>query len=705
MKRFIYILSGITALVTGCAEELITPETYGSDIKITAGFADTKTIYVEENNSVKVRWEYEDKIGIFTDTQKDLEYIHKNLEYMANSNGASTGFNAVSTPLNADEGTVVYAYYPYYNLSYSNNEGHFASIVGNTHTGHYDNWAYHDFIYASGTVKSGKLDLKFKHFYSFIKLTLPIEMLDATSYKLYIESPDDTIISIVDAFINLKTGELDNFALSNIIWYEIPEIYIVGETITCYIPIIPQDAGTVINIYNVHMNDDGSWNRGTCLAEKAVPSGGFKAGYMYSLNLVENEEEKEAEIRSALIALYNSTNGANWTNNTNWCTDKPISEWYGVTYSNNDFEIDLDNNNLTGTLPAEIGNLHDLSYLSLYRNKVSGSIPDNIGKLTNLTYLDLGVNALTGPIPESIGNLTKLKTLYLNSNTLSGIIPLEIGNLVDLELLHLSYNNLTGSIPEEVGYCNELKYLYMSDNQLTGTIHESVCNLSSLYDFDVADNSLSGTFPSQLGNLMYVDYLDLSGNKFTGKIPSSVKAHDNWVMFWPTFLNQYGSTPIDISDTFIPAPDFTYTDINGDTVSSSKEYSNNKYTILFHWVMGGQYSTAFIEALKEKYDTYKAKNIEVIAWCNTGNSTNFNQYFAENDVPWKHLGFKNIVYPIVIWGPFVAVADQYGEIVFESETQDPYKMFDFIDSQLNNESNDDDDKDTNSPGLEPGIDF
>lgn len=38
----------------------------------------------------------------------------------------------------------------------------------------------------------------------------------------------------------------------------------------------------------------------------------------------------ESIIRDHLVRLYNSTNGAGWIENKNWCTDAPLSEWYGV---------------------------------------------------------------------------------------------------------------------------------------------------------------------------------------------------------------------------------------------------------------------------------------------------------------------------------------------------------------------------------------
>ena len=34
--------------------------------------------------------------------------------------------------------------------------------------------------------------------------------------------------------------------------------------------------------------------------------------------------------REALVALYNATGGANWTDNTNWVTNTPVGQWYGV---------------------------------------------------------------------------------------------------------------------------------------------------------------------------------------------------------------------------------------------------------------------------------------------------------------------------------------------------------------------------------------
>ncbi|SVD61753.1 uncharacterized protein METZ01_LOCUS414607, partial [marine metagenome] len=105
------------------------------------------------------------------------------------------------------------------------------------------------------------------------------------------------------------------------------------------------------------------------------------------------------------------------------------------------------------------GNCYSIEYtteLELFFSGLTGEIPSEIGNLTNLTYLSLGINQLTGEIPSEIGNLTNLTSLSLSSNQLTGAIPPEIGNLTNLIVLGLQDNQLTGSIPIEIGNLSNL---------------------------------------------------------------------------------------------------------------------------------------------------------------------------------------------------------------------------------------------------------
>ena len=127
---------------------------------------------------------------------------------------------------------------------------------------------------------------------------------------------------------------------------------------------------------------------------------------------------------TALVALYEATDGDNWTNNTHWLSDRPLGEWHGVT-TDADGRVTwlaLGGNQLSGSIPPELGNLANLTWLALYGNQLSGSIPPELGNLTNLTDLNLYGNQLSGSIPPELGNLTNLTGLRLGGNQLSGSI-------------------------------------------------------------------------------------------------------------------------------------------------------------------------------------------------------------------------------------------------------------------------------------------
>ena len=149
---------------------------------------------------------------------------------------------------------------------------------------------------------------------------------------------------------------------------------------------------------------------------------------------------------------------------------RQLGTWYGVTTdeSGRVIELDLWHNDLSGTIPPELGNLTALTYLRLSGNDLSGTVPPELGNLTALTSFSLSSNDLSGAVPPELGNLTALTNLYLGWNQLSGAIPLELGNLTALTALNLSGNQLSGTVPPELGKLTSLDTLYLADNRLTG---------------------------------------------------------------------------------------------------------------------------------------------------------------------------------------------------------------------------------------------
>ncbi|WP_425155540.1 leishmanolysin-related zinc metalloendopeptidase [Candidatus Palauibacter sp.] len=283
----------------------------------------------------------------------------------------------------------------------------------------------------------------------------------------------------------------------------------------------------------------------------------------------------------ALMALYNSTDGPNWTRSDNWGTDAPLGEWYGVTTDERGrvTRLDLRDNGLSGPITAELGRLTSLRYLHLSFNRVTAGnqadadlesrvtpVPDlrsgrHLGspgpppvdhrrldedpstapprsfELAQMSELaatgdDLGTQGvrqagLTGPIPPELGNLAELDTLGLTRNSLTGPIPPELGNLRNLRALWLGNNQLVDSIPPELGNLQELHSLALWQNRLTGSIPPELGRLGHLRALSLGGNPLTGSIPPELGRLGNLQDLLLWENQLTGSIPPELGSLGN----------------------------------------------------------------------------------------------------------------------------------------------------------------------------------
>ncbi len=280
--------------------------------------------------------------------------------------------------------------------------------------------------------------------------------------------------------------------------------------------------------------------------------------------------------RDALIAFYNSTNGDSWNNNSNWRKpgdpaqfNDPGTEntWFGVTLDAGQTRVEsliMNNNGLSGPLPATLTGLSQLKTLELNFNQISGtppdlsactylqelkltgndlagSVPSWLNNITSLTELELRGNQFSGPLP-ALGGLTSLTWLDVSANQLSGDLPLwlrgltqmqilrlddnqftgaliDLSPLVNLESLYLSENQLTGTIPTWLSGMWRVRTLLLSDNQFTGTI-PALTGMTGLQSFHLANNQLTGAIPAEINNMTALQQLNLSGNQLSGDIPN-----------------------------------------------------------------------------------------------------------------------------------------------------------------------------------------
>lgn len=130
-------------------------------------------------------------------------------------------------------------------------------------------------------------------------------------------------------------------------------------------------------------------------------------------------------------------------------------------------EVNLSSNVLDGSLPTEIG-MDAVINLDISNNQLSGTLSSGIGGLQKVMNLSLANNKLQGPIPDSIGNMLSLEFLDLSHNLLSGIIPKSIEKLVYLKSINLSYNELQGEIPSGGSFANFTANSFMMNDALCG---------------------------------------------------------------------------------------------------------------------------------------------------------------------------------------------------------------------------------------------
>lgn len=205
--------------------------------------------------------------------------------------------------------------------------------------------------------------------------------------------------------------------------------------------------------------------------------------------------------RYTFVTLYYALNGDEWPNDNNWLSHEvSVCYWYRFgppicdgfddtddadgTLSNRSIQLYsraerlfLDQNNVVGALPIEIGFLSNLLITTMTSNSITGTIPRSFSLLSGLDGMKLSDNELIGTIPTFLAALTKIGMLsppafsYAFRKISSNILPNiffsslflhpkiknnEKQNNFILEFLHFDNNQFDGQIPTEIGLMTNL---------------------------------------------------------------------------------------------------------------------------------------------------------------------------------------------------------------------------------------------------------
>lgn len=311
--------------------------------------------------------------------------------------------------------------------------------------------------------------------------------------------------------------------------------------------------------------------------------------------------------RAALIDLYNATDGDNWKKNANWCSDKPLSEWYGVDVSySGGMYVSLVNNNLTGTLPPSVRDLRGILQISLDNNNLTGEIPAGIFTIPYVYMANNSFTSIADPDPEE-----EFLTRYL----------------------HLSNNELSGQLPEFLTHYR-------------------------LFGLDLSNNEYTGELPASYSSLLNstLSYIRLYGNSLSGRIPEEVAVNPYFNDFWSYILFQNGEG-FDADGLELYVPEVNMRVLAEDdyfTINTGELFRQNTYTLIYFWKDAGDR----LDIVNRWYDAYHDKGLEVLAMYPGSDYSSFGYHWP--CYSGRSFGSYDMIYAP---SPSLGLVDSEGKIV------------------------------------------
>lgn len=220
-------------------------------------------------------------------------------------------------------------------------------------------------------------------------------------------------------------------------------------------------------------------------------------GEYYYGDVKEFETGESDGMREFLVKLYHDTDGDNWTRNDNWLSDKPITEWYGVShdyYITSGYRIQLVDNNLKGKV--DLSNCSMLHELNIRENDLITAI--DVSNCEYLRRLKLLVHEGKVEYIDASGciNLAEAEYLFnvesvnLSNSGIGGYFSASDVKKIDVSNTEIEVVNMNRGNTESLNLsgCKKLKTVLCFDNQLSD-LKVSGCDL--LEELNCSGNKLS----------------------------------------------------------------------------------------------------------------------------------------------------------------------------------------------------------------------
>lgn len=288
--------------------------------------------------------------------------------------------------------------------------------------------------------------------------------------------------------------------------------------------------------------------------------------------------DKEQEIKTALMKIYDAMDGPNWKITRKWDLSKPLVEWEGVGWDEvaERLMLDFRGFGLKGKFPDCFGELTPLySFYCQEEPGVTGTLPPSFKSLKNLDHIALAFTSMTS-LPDLFQDMP-LKFAFITGNA-----------------------SMTGPLPESLGSSPVLEELSFGQNAFTGKVPDSWARLGT--GLQLQEGSLDERVPDSFVQSADAYYL---------------------VNMYITLTN-WRTAPVVVGDYDIPAfwPRKDIKDVvTGATIDFKKIISQNKVTVLLNWATWCPFSKDLMPVLKKMYEKYHKDGLEIISAFNSDSRT------------------------------------------------------------------------------------